>query len=123
MRRILFIILILAAAGSAFSSPLVFSAEKTIKANGNTDIELATFDSSKYKDVRIGVSLSNSAIDKFGTFVYVHALENDNLMFIGSISLSKDSPSRTAEFENLPRITRFTARVSGTYQIYVWASQ
>jgi hypothetical protein len=97
----------------ALGSPLVFKTTKEIKGDGWT--ELAIFDSSKYKQIRVGVvddNVSESVLN-------ISAAEETQEIFIQgatdnflNVSFLIDQP---------PTKLKISAKGAGVYKVYIWA--
>lgn len=118
---LIFVVLL---AHSAFGLPLVFTTTKEIKtAKNQTFTELVSFDTSKYKQMRIGIVYGGPWSNADGTlipvFARIEAIENTDAFVLHEYRLTSD---RTASVDNPTTKTRISATNSGTYKIYVWAN-
>lgn len=111
---ILFTILFLF--GNSFALPLLLKAEKSIIGEG----ELLTFDSSKYENLRIGVSFVRGTPPPIGSFVYFFAVESEDRIDIGNLSINENWLTNSISIENVPSRINLSVKRPGTYRIYIW---
>lgn len=100
---------------SSFGMPLVHKA--TFKIIGSADAFV--FDSSKYKDLRIGIVSETDNVEiQFDLF----AVEGEDEIFIrGDLFIQGDRNTLTFNIENAPSRIKIKPKKSGNYRIYIWA--
>lgn len=101
------------------ASPLVFKATREIKnPNEKEYVALAVFDTSKYKQIRVGI-VSQSEKTPEPDFAQIYAVEDGNSIFIERFVISS---SRSVLIDSPSTKVKVSVRKSGTYKIFIWAS-
>jgi hypothetical protein len=108
---------------SVFALPLVFKkevrvpdAQKTI-VGSSVYYELAVFDSTKYKQMRVAVRNYTSIEND----IYFDAVEGTDSLFIGFFKLSSEKGSGSILIDSPPTKLRIAAYRRSFYTIYIWA--
>ncbi len=127
MKRILSLstVLVLLSVQNIFGLPLVFKTTKEVKTvEGQGLIELASFDTLKYKNIRVGVLLIKGEFGKNDSFVRIDAIEdNTDVINIGHFFLSNTYSGNSLLVENAPSKIKISVQETGTYKVFIWASQ
>ncbi len=119
MKIFLLLILFFAFALNTFCAPLIFKTTKEIKANGKDFVEIANFDVSKSKQIRVGVVWADW--DNFNSHIIrIQGIEGEDIIHIDGFEIF---PSKSLVIETPPSKIRISTSQSGTYKIYIWASQ
>ena len=114
--------LLLLLAVSSIASPLV--AKKTVDVSGPTAVEVLRLDTSKYKSLRVAVSLqpdrpgSPVGRARFGVYAFA-SIDKDSIMLF-----EDDGGIRTFTsflLSTPPDTTLITVLGTGTFTVYVWA--
>jgi hypothetical protein len=114
MKKLFFFVLILIWAQNAFASPLVFKATKEVK---SADwVEIALFDASKYKQVRIGITDNN--VSK--SILNISAVEDEQEIFLAGAT--DDYLNHSVVLDSPPPKIKISVRGEGTYRLFIWAS-
>jgi hypothetical protein len=136
MRKLFSLICILFLTLSGYGAQLVFKTEKTIQSDGNKFVELITFDSTKYSQIRVGILLGGEKAEEIPNpnqgneltklkiadenYIQCEAVENTDKIFIQGFFLQSN---RSIIIDTPPNKLRLSANKSGTYKIYIWASE
>lgn len=108
---------------NSYSMPLVFKVTKEIKTRNEFNFEeIAAFDSSKYKQLRISV-LPVRNTDYADLFVKIEAVEDSDFLLLERFDFSSAFPSKSISVDNAPAKIRVSANVSGAYKVFIWGIQ
>ena len=116
MKRVLFTLAaVLLLFTNAQSAPLVFQTSKQVE--GAEFVELANFDASKYRQIRIGITDDKA----FESILNIFAVENNQEMLMEQI---KGTFLRhTILIDSPPSRISFRVRGEGTYHLFIWAKE
>lgn len=121
------LILTLSGVQLSFASPLVFKATKEItkkSSDFNEFVELVGFDAIKYQKIRVGVlPVGLSEKDLQLLVVKVEAVENSDATLLDKILFSDFYPSGSVLIEIPSPKIKISANKSGTYKIFIWATE
>jgi hypothetical protein len=106
-----------------YASPLIFKSKKEISTNEKTLVELGEFETEKFRQVRISVSVEGGNIDyeskdNFQYFISVEGLENGEVILLQD---KYNSLNLSAIIETPPTKMRVRAWGKGIFRLYVWA--
>lgn len=117
MKKLIGLLFALCFSLNAFASPLVFNSVKIVSPDDNW-VVLGSFDATKYKQIRVGVSSDNvgwsqeikiEGVETEGTLLILHTEER----FLGRSFLIDTPPSQI----------RVSVKAKGKYSLHIWASQ
>ncbi len=106
---------------TSMASPLVFKVTKEVNTNEST--EIAVFDTSKYKQIRIGLSVSNKEKTEGGNLISLYAVEDATSIFIQDFYIPEKYATVSVLLANPPTKLAINAKGKGVYSVFIWASQ
>jgi hypothetical protein len=107
-------------ASNSFAA-LIFKTTKEIKSDGKIFVELATVDTSKFKQIRIGVIQVSGETGSVGSFINIDAIEDNDLIQIGGFNVYEFNAGKSQILETFSNKIKISAQNSGTYKVFVWA--